>query len=429
MTERKAIDQRRHSGTFIDVERMNSARVLVGGVGAVGNEVVKNLVMLGVGHIFLADLDTSEIHNLSRSVFFTFGDSEQAIHDAVPKAKFVADLVPTLNPGVEVRWYAGDINDLGAGFYRSFDLAISCFDGHLPRYIMNERCAQAGIPFIDGGLGDNYRDCAKGHIQVISVADGTSCYSCKLRRVERAACEGQLRSERFGCGRKTAHMQQIGGVPTSIMMASIIGGIQALEAAKLLSAAGDAFKGRTGTMYRIDLKNLQAVRSFSDHLAVDGECSMHDFPDLPQLEFAIDSDKDTLGDLWKQCAEEFGDDVLLKLPTRFYPAVTCSSCGERHPWISSLQPLLADGWKKSDDQELPERLRLPCGCPDGIAQLEPGCQPETYFGQAEADEPKATLRQLGLPWKHAFPVVDANGMALAFAVAGLDLQHLEFGSA
>src|SRR5271156_1770164 len=51
-------------------ERLKAARVLVVGAGALGNEVMKNLALLGLGTIYLIDRDVVEPSNLSRSVLF-----------------------------------------------------------------------------------------------------------------------------------------------------------------------------------------------------------------------------------------------------------------------------------------------------------------------------------------------------------------------
>ena len=40
-----------------DQQRISAARVLVVGAGALGNEVLKNLALLGIGHIELIDMD------------------------------------------------------------------------------------------------------------------------------------------------------------------------------------------------------------------------------------------------------------------------------------------------------------------------------------------------------------------------------------
>jgi hypothetical protein len=49
-------------------DKVRDARVLVVGAGALGNEVIKNLALMGVGHLFIVDFDTIEAANLSRSV-------------------------------------------------------------------------------------------------------------------------------------------------------------------------------------------------------------------------------------------------------------------------------------------------------------------------------------------------------------------------
>src|SRR5438874_13606964 len=49
---------------------LSGAKVLVIGAGALGNEVIKNLALLGVGHLVVADMDRVELSNLSRSVLF-----------------------------------------------------------------------------------------------------------------------------------------------------------------------------------------------------------------------------------------------------------------------------------------------------------------------------------------------------------------------
>jgi hypothetical protein len=51
-------------------KKVQNARVLVVGAGALGNDVIKNLALMGVGHLFIVDFDTIEAANLSRSVLF-----------------------------------------------------------------------------------------------------------------------------------------------------------------------------------------------------------------------------------------------------------------------------------------------------------------------------------------------------------------------
>ena len=50
--------------------QLEASRILVIGCGAIGNEVVKNLVMMGIKNLTLIDFDNVEPHNLSRSVLY-----------------------------------------------------------------------------------------------------------------------------------------------------------------------------------------------------------------------------------------------------------------------------------------------------------------------------------------------------------------------
>jgi molybdopterin/thiamine biosynthesis adenylyltransferase len=52
------------------LDRLREAKALVVGAGALGNEVAKNLAMMGVRLLAVADRDTVEMANLTRSIFF-----------------------------------------------------------------------------------------------------------------------------------------------------------------------------------------------------------------------------------------------------------------------------------------------------------------------------------------------------------------------
>lgn len=51
-------------------DKLASTKVLVVGAGALGNEVLKNLALIGVGNITIIDFDTVSVTNLTRSVLF-----------------------------------------------------------------------------------------------------------------------------------------------------------------------------------------------------------------------------------------------------------------------------------------------------------------------------------------------------------------------
>ena len=64
-------------------EQVSAARVAVIGAGAVGNEVIKNLALLGCGTIDVFDFDVVELHNLTRGVLLRESDAGRNKAEAV----------------------------------------------------------------------------------------------------------------------------------------------------------------------------------------------------------------------------------------------------------------------------------------------------------------------------------------------------------
>ena len=57
-------------------DKLRTANVMVVGCGALGNEVLKNLTLFGVGHLVIIDFDTVEPSNLTRSILFNRSDAQ-----------------------------------------------------------------------------------------------------------------------------------------------------------------------------------------------------------------------------------------------------------------------------------------------------------------------------------------------------------------
>src|ERR1700752_594168 len=126
-------------------ESLRKARFLVIGAGALGNEILKNLALLGVGNIFVADLDMVEESNLSRSVLYRERNRGQ------PKAKVAAQAVRDIYPEIKVQAFHGDvIYELGMGAFRWADVVIAGVDSREARLHVNRSCWKTNTPFIDG---------------------------------------------------------------------------------------------------------------------------------------------------------------------------------------------------------------------------------------------------------------------------------------
>src|SRR5215218_3372325 len=95
-----------------DQAKLEAARVLVIGAGALGNEILKNLALLGVGNVFVADMDQIENSNLSRSVLYRESDN------GTPKATAAARAARDIYPSLKVHAFNGNVvHDLGLGVF------------------------------------------------------------------------------------------------------------------------------------------------------------------------------------------------------------------------------------------------------------------------------------------------------------------------
>jgi len=215
-------------------EKVKNARVLVAGAGALGNEVVKNLALFGIGHIYVADFDRIELSNLTRSVLFREADA----YSHAFKADIVAQRAKEINPQIEVTPIVGNLfSEVGFGLYRSVDVIIGCLDSRLARYQLNRLAMRAGKSWIDGSIEN-----LTGAVKVYTP--GLSCYECGLSREEfnnimlRTGCADVVRTQ-------TEH----GRIATTPISASIIGALQVQEAMKLihLDEAKETAEGQAAT--------------------------------------------------------------------------------------------------------------------------------------------------------------------------------------
>ena len=200
-------------------ERVNDARVLVAGAGALGNEVIKDLALFGVGHIFVVDFDRIEISNLTRSVLFRETDAFE--HKF--KAEVAAQRAMEINPQIKVVPIVGNLfSEVGLALYKSVDVIIGCLDSRLARYQLNRIAMRAGKTWIDGSIEN-----LTGVVKVYTP--GISCYECGLSREE-----FNIIMLRTGCADVVRAQTSQGRVATTPVSASIVGAVQAQEAMKII---------------------------------------------------------------------------------------------------------------------------------------------------------------------------------------------------
>ncbi|MGB3640378.1 MAG: ThiF family adenylyltransferase [Rivularia sp. (in: cyanobacteria)] len=205
---------RHHSIDWWNQSRLKDSKILVAGAGALGNEVLKNLAMVGVGNITVIDFDTVSITNLTRSVLFRESDV------GLSKVKVARQRALEINPEIEIQAIHGDLEfDLGIGDVRDRDLIIGCLDSVNARWAINQLAYRAGIPWINGGIG-----IAEGEVSFFDPNKSTACYECSISKQM-----WQRRNRRYSCQGMKRNIPEA-AMPTTATIASMVGAMQVQQA-------------------------------------------------------------------------------------------------------------------------------------------------------------------------------------------------------
>jgi molybdopterin/thiamine biosynthesis adenylyltransferase len=282
-------------------ERVRAARVAVVGAGAVGNEVVKNLALLGAGAIDVYDFDRVELHNLTRAVFLRESDVGR------PKASALAARAGDVDPAVTLHAIEGDFWDtLSLSALAAYDCAIAAVDNFEARVRLNRLCRIAGVDFVSAGI-----DSRHATVEAFPFAGDASagCYECHL-----PASAYRRIAERYSCGglRKAAAAERL--VPTTAITASVAG---ALAASAALRLGGDAGGGAR----RVFFDTIAGTSSVST-LARQTQCvGCGDLAHQPRVIAARGAWPAHIASLLPDAAVQTSDPIIV--------GYECAQCGDR----------------------------------------------------------------------------------------------------
>ena len=312
MTERLVITDpdkdRYHTFGYISwwqQEIVRDATVLVVGAGALGNEVLKNLALMGIGHVLIADFDTIEDSNLSRSVLFRESDNGKS------KADVAAAAVRELNPDVDARSWNGDINyEMGLGVFRHVDVIIGCLDNREARLSINRFSWAIDKPWVDGAIQE-----LMGIVRVFWPGRG-ACYECTLTDEDY-----QIIGLRYSCPLLARENILQGKVPTTPTSASIVAAFQTQEALKIIHGLevqpGKALmiNGLTNDIYTTEYPEKEFCMSHS---------RLEPIVELPDSTTSGTS----LGDLLEIARQRLGPESVLEFDGELVVSMRCPDCGE-----------------------------------------------------------------------------------------------------
>ena len=346
--------ERFHRIPWWDQARLRDAHVLVIGAGALGNEVIKNLSLLGVGHVAIVDMDRVEQSNLSRSVLFREPD------EGKPKAEAAASAARDLYPAIDARPLVGNVlGDVGLGWFRWADVVVGALDNREARLFVNSSCATLARAWIDGGI-----EVLNGIVRGFAPPQ-TACYECTM-----SEADWEQVNQRRSCSLLARRASAEGGTPTTPTTASVIGAIQAQEVVKrlhgleALSGSGFFFEGLGHSSYPVGYP-------------VNPDCPWH--ADPPPVEAVEEFDSDTpLRELWEYGAKRLGGLDALDLARELVASLACPSCGQTR---TVYQPV----HRITEEEALCDECGAEC-LPDFVHSIPP-----------DSDRLEMTVSHFGLP--------------------------------
>jgi len=303
-------EDRYHRQTLIDwwdQARVRETRILVIGAGALGNEILKLLALIGSGWTLVYDPDRIERSNLSRSVLFRESDEGQ------PKAVVAVRQMREINPDVHGHAICENVlASAGLGVFLWADVVIGAVDNREARVFINSACARTQRTWVDGAI-----EGLSGIVRVFAPHRG-ACYECTMNGTDR-----KLLAERRSCALLARDAVLRGHVPTSAVAASIIGAMEVQEAIKVihgqptLTGEGLHLDGLFGEVSRVAYPRRE-------------DCPGHD--DLgPISPLGLGVADVTIGALLDRAEAAVGAGASLDLSRDVIVSLSCPSCGEASP--------------------------------------------------------------------------------------------------
>jgi len=207
-------------------ERLLEGRIMIIGAGGLGSPIALYLAAAGVGTIGIADPDRVELSNLQRQIAHHTCD--------IGRAKVVSarEKMVAANPDTTVDMHEVRINGENIrAIIKGYDFVIDATDNFASKFLINDACVIAAIPFSHGGI-------LRFQGQTFTIMPGRSpCYRCIFPSPPPVEVD-------VPCSRDGV----MGVLP------GVIGCIQATEAIKYLLGIGEALTGRLLTYDALRMK-------------------------------------------------------------------------------------------------------------------------------------------------------------------------------
>lgn len=291
-------------------------RILCIGAGAGGNEVLKNLVLMGFGHITIVDFDHVEDSNLSRTVLFRKEDIGKS--KALAAAERLREMSLHDNPEI-VGIHGNVMIDIGKGIFMEHDIVLCCVDTLSARAYINDWCVRTKTPFFEMGFAEYTVDisffCPLGKYP--NLEDEFPV--CLRDEMGYAYISDPFDDSRNSCSTFKVHDTMLEKIPTIQVSAAMAGTLMATELVKFLSHK-DTIRNKMlmyyGRTFETQLLNL----------ARNPDCEIHK-EKMPIMQLEANTNM-TLGDILTILKEQTKMFPILHLYDEFVLTGRCQSCGK-----------------------------------------------------------------------------------------------------
>ncbi len=205
-------------------QALRDARILIIGMGGLGNPLAQYLAAAGIGTLGMVDDDVVSLSNLQRQILF-------GTQDVGRKKIIVAgEQLARLNHEVNCELHDMRLTqDNAAALIRAYDIIADCSDNFTTRFLVNDTCFYQEKPLVSAAIG-RFEGQLATFKPYICDADNIP-FPCYRSLVSAPPVED---GEEENC----AHIGVVGA------LAGVMGSLQALEIIKEVTGAGESLAGK-----------------------------------------------------------------------------------------------------------------------------------------------------------------------------------------
>ncbi len=212
-------------------QKLLGSRVLIVGAGGLGAPAAMYCAAAGIGTIGIVDADAVEVSNLQRQIIHFTDDLGSA------KVSSAREKMEAINPDVTVEPVKAFVNASNiVDIIEGYDFVIDGTDNFATKFLINDACVMQGIPFSHGGI-------LRFNGQTMTVLPKESaCYRCVFHKPP---------------PKNMIPTCSEAGVLGAV--AGMLGTVQAAEALKYITGAGDVLADALLTFDALPM-NFRKVR-------------------------------------------------------------------------------------------------------------------------------------------------------------------------